>query len=279
MTGFDLTPNRFSSPVLIHVATAPRPRYPAAPQRKLYVSAASEMTKRPLNHSVVHQHEVLRPQECESVRDRVISLREHWTQRSDAGDFFTLGAAAYLDAPTRRDAYITTAQTLNSVLRENFEWLYERVRDGFEQVLGQPVSYTCDCALPGFHIFVFSGDDQSSDRPATRAHFDLQWMHAMPGPPPEETLSFTLLVEEPSGGSSMEIWPAHKNAVRANFNALQYAAAQPSTTLRYSRGYMVVHDGLLLHAIGRASIAAPKGTRITLQGHGARTSEGWKFYW
>jgi hypothetical protein len=221
---------------------------------------------------------VLRPKECEAVRERVVALREHWTRRSE-GDFFTLGAAAYLDAPARLDAYTKIAQTLNPVLRENFEWLYERVRGGLEQVLGQPVSYTCECALPGFHIFLFSGDDQSSDRPATRAHFDLQWMHAMPGHPPEETLSFTLLVEEPSGGSSMEIWPAHKNAVPSNFNALQYAATHSSRTLRYSPGYMVVHDGLLLHAIGQASIAAPRGTRITLQGHGARSSEGWKLYW
>jgi hypothetical protein len=104
-------------------------------------------------------------------------------------------------------------------------------------------------------------------------------MHAMPGHPPEETLSFTLLVEEPSGGSSMEIWPAHRNAIPPNFNALQYAATHSSRTLLYSPGYMVVHDGLLLHAIGRASIAAPRGTRITLQGHGARSSGGWKLYW
>ena len=228
---------------------------------------------------VVNQHEVLRLQECETTRDRVFALREHWTPRAESGDFFTLGAAAYLDAPAHRETYLRAAKAFNPVLRGNFEWLYERLRSGFEELLGQPVSYHDECALPGFHVFVYQGEDHSNDKPSSRAHFDLQWLHAMPGCRPEETLSFTLLIDEPSGGSSMEIWPAHHNAVHAGFNALQHAATYPSQTLRYSRGHMLVHDGLLLHAIGRASIAAPKGHRITFQGHGTKFSHGWKLYW
>jgi hypothetical protein len=239
----------------------------------------SIVSQRSPDHIVVSQHEVLRLQECETTRDRVFALREHWTERSEAGSFFTLGAAAYLDAPAHRDIYIRAAQASNPVLRGSFEWLYERMRRGFEELLGQPVSYDDECALPGFHIFVFQGGDQSQDKPAGRAHFDLQWLHAIPGCRPEETLSFTLPIEEPSGGSSMEIWPAHYTTVKIDFNALQYAATYPSRALRYSRGQMVVHDGLLLHAIGCASISAPKGHRITLQGHGIKVSDRWKLYW
>jgi hypothetical protein len=239
----------------------------------------SIVSQRSPDYIAVNNHEVLRIQECEAVRDMVFALRDHWTQRSEAGNFFTLGAAAYLDAPAHRETYLGAAKAINPVLRGNFDWLYERVRRGFEELLARPVSYDPEYALPGFHIFVYQGEDQSLDRPSTRAHFDMQWMQAMPGRPPEETVSFTLLIEEPSGGSSMEIWPVHSNAIHRAFDALQYAAAYPSQTLRYSRGYMVVHDGLLLHAIGRASIAAPKGHRITFQGHGARVSDDWKLYW
>lgn len=239
----------------------------------------SIVPQRSLEYIAVTQHEVLRFQECDTTRDRVFALREQWTQRSEAGSFFTLGAAAYLDAPEHRETYLRAAMAINPVLRGNFDWLYERVRRGFEEVLGQSVAYDDECALPGFHIFVFQGEDQSRDKPSSRAHFDMQWMHAMPGCQPEETLSFTLLVEEPSGGSSMEIWPAHSNAVPAGFNALLHASTYPSRIVRYSRGYMVVHDGLLLHAIGRASIAAPSGHRITFQGHGAKISHSWKLYW
>jgi hypothetical protein len=107
----------------------------------------------------------------------------------------------------------------------------------------------------------------------------MQWMHAMPGCRPDETLSFTLPVEEPSGGCSLAIWPVHHDAVKPDFDALTHAANTPAQTLRYTRGHMVVHDGLLLHAIGAASVAAPKGYRITFQGHGVKVSGNWKLYW
>jgi hypothetical protein len=230
-----------------------------------------------LDNMTISQHEVLRLPECETIREQVLALREHWTLRG--GSFFTLGAAAYLDAPGRHDFYLSAAKALNPMLSQNFHWLYERVRAGFEEVLAQPVSYDDECALPGFHIFMLQGEDRSQDRPATRAHFDMQWMHAMPGRPPEQTLSFTLLVEEPSGGSSMEIWPVHTSGLDPRVDVRQYAATCPSQTLRYSPGYMVVHDGLLLHAIGRAGIPAPVGRRITFQGHGIKALSGWKLYW
>jgi hypothetical protein len=229
--------------------------------------------------TVVSQHEVLRLTECEKVRDQVFSLREYWKSRSPNVGFFTLGAASYLDAVERRDAYFESAREINPILRANFDWLCERVRKGFEDLLGKPVSFGDRYALPGFHIFEYFGTDISDDKPSTRAHFDMQWAHAMPGRRPEKTLSFTLPIEEPTGGSALEIWPVHCDAVRPDFDALKYAATNPSQTLRYVLGQMVVQDGLLLHAIGCSSIATPKGYRITFQGHGAKDSEGWKLYW
>lgn len=235
--------------------------------------------QRCLDPGLISRHEVLRSRECETVRDQVFALEKHWKSRSDVGGFFTLGAASYLDAVGSRDVYLEEARKTGPSLWASFDWLYERVRKGFAGLFGQPVSYTEDCALPGFHIFEYQGVDQTNDKPSSRAHFDMQWMHAMPVSRPEETLSFTLPIEEPSGGSSMEVWPVRCDAVRPDFNALKYAAIYPSQTIRYSRGEMVVHDGLRLHAIGLASIAAPRGYRITLQGHGVRGSEGWKLYW
>jgi hypothetical protein len=235
--------------------------------------------RRSLEPNVVSQHEVLRPAECDAARDQVLALKRHWQPRSKQGHFFTLGVASYLDAAGRHAAYLEEAREINRILRANFDWLCERVRAGFETLLGQPVSYSEACALPGFHIFRYDGGDQSGDLPSGRAHFDMQWTHAMPGCRPEETLSFTLPIEEPSGGCSLAIWPVHLDTVKPGFDAVAYAANTPSQTLRYARGHMVVHDGLLLHAIGTASIAAPKGYRITFQGHGAKVSGNWKLYW
>jgi hypothetical protein len=243
------------------------------------VAHQSIVQRRSLEPHVVSRHEVLRLGECEAARDQVFALERHWRPRSEEGNFFTLGAASYLDAPGDHDAYLKHAREMNRILRTNFDWLFERVRAGFEGLLEQPVSYSEECALPGFHIFFYAGGDQSSDRPSGRAHFDMQWMHAMPGCRPDETLSFTLPVEEPSGGCSLAIWPVHLDAIKPGFDALTYAANTPARTLRYARGRMVVHDGLLLHAIGAASTAAPKGYRITFQGHGVKVSGIWKLYW
>jgi hypothetical protein len=236
-------------------------------------------TPRFLAPTSVSQHEVLRLRECDAIRDQILSLERLWTPRGEGGGFFTLGAAAYLDAPGQRDAYLKAAQKGNPLLRENFSWLYERVRSGFEDLLEQPVSYDDEWPLPGFHVFTYQGADLSGDRPSIRAHFDMQWMHAMPSHLPAATLSFTLPIEEPTGGCSLEIWPAHCHSVPPNFDVRKYAETSPSQTLRYSRGVMVVHDGLQLHAIGVGSVATPVGYRITFQGHGVRGPEGWKLYW
>jgi hypothetical protein len=61
--------------------------------------------------------------------------------------------------------------------------------------------------------------------------------------------------------------------------ARDYAARHPWQRVTYERGRIVVHDGYVLHAIGPASDPAPLGYRITLQGHGVRTSIGWMLYW
>jgi hypothetical protein len=225
------------------------------------------------------QHDILTEDECASVRDAVLRLEEHWTQRS-RGHFFTLCAASYLDAPGRRDAYLAAAKAANPLLHESFEGLLERVRRFFEELLGEPVYFDHQYALPGFHVFVLHGADRSQDSPAPRAHFDLQWTHVFPGHVPSGTLSFTLPIEEPTGGASMALWHArYQDAVHMGFSAGQYASRHPWQTLAYTRGRVVVHDGLVLHAIGAAGVAAPAGLRVTMQGHGLRLSEGWLLYW
>jgi hypothetical protein len=240
---------------------------------------SSIVRRRPLAPTFLSQHEVLRPRECDVVRDQVLSLRQYWKSRSSYGQFFTLGVASYLDAVEGHDAYLQEARGTNQILLAHYDWLFERIKRGFEDLLGRPVSYCEAFALSGFHIFVHKGANETNDRPSSRAHFDMQWVHAMPGQRPEQTLSFTLPIEEPLGGCSLEIWPVHADMVPPGFDALKYAASVPSQTLQYARGQMVVHDGLLLHAIGRASIARPNGYRITLQGHGVRVFGGWKLYW
>jgi hypothetical protein len=221
------------------------------------------------------QHDILDAIECEKTRDEVFAHRDRWTPRSERGTFFTLGAASYLDAPRQRDLYLQATRAMNTLLDSSFGWLHQRVKEFFEGLLDEPVFFDHRYALPGFHIFVLNGGDRSQDNVAARAHFDLQYMHAIPEQAPQGTLSFTLPIEEPSGGASMEIWHArYEDAVRLGFSALEYASTHDPQSVAYVRGRIVVHDGFILHAVGRAATDA-KGFRISLQGHGVRSALGW----
>jgi hypothetical protein len=226
------------------------------------------------------QHDILNSGECDRARDQVIALRDNWTKRSDGGGFFTLGAAAYLDGPHQHSSYLAAASEINPVLSHSFDWLHERVRQFFEEFFGEAVFFDPQFAAPGFHVFVFNGHNQSQDNVARRAHFDLQWMQAMPGAVPSAVLSFTLLVEEPTGGASMALWHArYEQAARLGVTAVEYASKHSPQIVRHSRGRILVHDGYALHAIGPSCEAAPTGLRITLQGHGVRLQRGWLLYW
>ncbi|MGB8842347.1 MAG: hypothetical protein WCC64_14905 [Aliidongia sp.] len=231
------------------------------------------------NQVMLSQHDILDEKACLQIRERVFSLNANWTRRSDSG-FFTLGTASYLDAPQRHAEYLKAASATNPILEAHFEDLYRLVQQFLQQVLGEAVFYDQTYALPGFHVFSYDGRNVGEDNVAVRAHYDLQWMQAIPGLVPSGTLSFTLPIDEPSGGASLEIWHVrYQEAVKLGFSAVEYASTHTSQVIKYQRGRMVVNDGMVLHAIGRASTHAPKGYRITLQGHGVRTPDGWLLYW
>jgi hypothetical protein len=225
------------------------------------------------------QHDVLDPDDCAQICERVVALQNRWTARTP-GSFYTLGAASYLDATESHGAYIASAREANPILQDNFAVTLEQVREFFEEFFGEPVFYNRYCALPGFHIFILKGTNRSRDDVSSRAHFDLQWMQAIPGQVPQGTLSFTLPIEQPSSGASLAVWPArYRDAVSLGFAARDYAKRHPWQRVTYQRGRIVIHDGYILHAIGPAADPTPRGYRITLQGHGVRMPKGWMLYW
>lgn len=234
--------------------------------------------KRTLPHRV-DECALLDDQECREIRDRVIGLRAHWTNRRGSF-FFTLGAAAYLDGEHDREPYLSAARTANPILVAHFMPLLERVRSSLECFLHLPVVFDESLALPGFQIFVFDGRDQRHDNPAARAHFDLPWLRVLPHTTPDQFLSFTLLIDEPTGGASLQMWNARFESARtANVSAAEFASNHKFESMLYSWGELIAHDGLTLHAIGRSLVATPRGYRITLQGHGLLLNSRWLIYW
>lgn len=225
------------------------------------------------------QHAILSAADCAEIRDRVVALGGRWRRRSDTG-FYTLGAASYLDGQQGLPAYLELAAATNGLLRETFPDVLEKIRSFFAMTLGEPVHFDEDYALPGFHVFAFDGADCSRENPSERAHFDLQWRLLGLPQEPEQTVSFTVPIELPTGGGSMYVWHTrYSDAVRLGLSARTFARKQRPQVVSYEPGRAVIHDGFLLHAIGSASIPTPSGYRITLQGHAFRSAQQWVIYW
>ena len=180
-----------------------------------------------------------------------------------------------MDAAKDFALYKAAAQTTNKILLEHFGGLYDRVVEFLRELLDDLLDL--ERAVPGFHVFVLRGEDRSKDNPAQRAHFDLQWRLAYPGFNPEGTLSFTLTVATPTGGAGLAMWPLRWNEL--NRDAHSRVLEQPPQVAPYALGRLVLHDGLMLHAIGAAGTARATGHRITLQGHGIRWGGRWWLYW
>jgi|HubBroStandDraft_1064217.scaffolds.fasta_scaffold00005_100 hypothetical protein len=228
--------------------------------------------------AVVTQHAFLSAPQCQQIRDRVLALEPRWIRRADT--FFTLGIASYLDAPGRLAEYERQAALHNQVLKSGFDDLYQLLSRFLGSLLGGMVFFDETYSLPGFHVFLVNGYDRSRENVAASAHFDLQWMSAIPEWRGTRTLSFTVPIELPSGGASMEVWHfRHEDALEQRVGAREYAAAHPSQRVPYAPGRMVINDGRMLHAIGRGTDPNPFGRRITLQGHGIETPDGWLLYW
>lgn len=102
--------------------------------------------------TVLNEFRLLTSAECSHWCDVVLSASSHWKRRARGIDFYTLGAAYYLDV----DAFVSYSLRLgkmNPVLNELFAGLYGLVLGRFEQVFGCPFCFHDGLALPGFHVF------------------------------------------------------------------------------------------------------------------------------
>lgn len=227
---------------------------------------------------IVQQDDFLSPDQCADIAAKVLSLEKHWEPRLGPYQFATLGCAAYLDG---EEHYDEKSSQLNGLLLDAFGDVYERVRLYFSQLLQGEVYYHPAYAYPGFHLFHFQGVDVVQDKPAERAHFDYQFAKVFPdyAAMTRFPLTFTIPVEEPSAGSSLEMWELRPEGhAEIGYEHKRYARSHPSRTIPYALGRIATHDGLNLHAMG----AIPSGTtgrRMTLQGHAFPTDRGWLLYW
>lgn len=233
--------------------------------------------------------EILTPAQCDEICTAVHHLRRHWTQVNAGTNFYTLGAASYIEFCRPGEAaerYYGKARALNPVLRQHFPGIMEHLRATLETYLGAPVAFAEQFGRPGFHIWL---TDAIPLEPSASVHFDLQYQK-LGWPAPAEVdygrpLSFTLPLRLPAGGGGVNVWDIHyretEEAARRNepFDVEGLRRVRALARYPYARGRLVLHSGHFLHQIAPAEEVRPGDERITMQGHAMRCAGRWLVYW
>lgn len=228
------------------------------------------------------QLEVLDASECARALQEVEALRERWTRRNPMFPFFTLGAASYIDAAASREGYKERARRDNEILAARFGWLLERVRSTLETVLGAPVDWQPNAALPGFHIYLAH---KIFEQPIASIHCDSQYElidWAGCGEPDfREVASFTLALALPRHGGGLNVFDLHRRQARdLDGEAFARRVRESAMTYHpYRVGSMVLHSGHVMHQAAPGRDIQPDERRITLQGHCLRAGDRWYAYW
>jgi hypothetical protein len=226
----------------------------------------------------------------------------HWTRRQMFPlDFYTLGAASYIDAVADVEDYVARAAALNPLLQERFAALYDAVFAALGPVFG-PCALHDPLAYPGFHVFghrpghannlvtlramedlsaSIHSDRQFEPHTAVWSRFtavDLQ-----------NTMTFTLALELPSRGGGLCFWgePAlscydddgeYARFVRTEVDFRGKKGVEPPSVIPYRVGSLFYFLGLGRHVIAPSWALSTTDRRITLQGHGVRADGIWRLY-
>lgn len=258
-------------------------------QRREDVDARSSMTasgklgEHDNTGIVIKALDLLTEQQCAEVRSVVHELRPHWVQRHPLLPFYTLGAASYLDAPNGNGAiYYTRAMQYNSLLRERFHWLYDRLVVVLADELRAPVVYSNQFALPGFHVFLATN---LCEQPVAAIHRDLHY-RLLHWDSPDEidvtmTISFTLAIALPEAGGGLNVWDLRPwDLMYAPGHTLrELIRGSKKTYFPYQPGRLMLQRGDVFHQIAPTPKVQPEDERITLQGHGVRYRGLWHLYW
>lgn len=221
----------------------------------------------------------LSPNDCESIKQRVHDLKQHWVARIDEKiPFYTLGAASYLDAQEKKDArYRGIAKRINPILKTHFADLYDRLVHVISQATGLKTDYDEALALPGFHIFLYS---ELFTQPLASKHFDLQFelidWKGYRSVDFAHPISYTLAITLPKSGGGMYCWNIYYDTETASSKT---EGNEIQNLIEYQQGKLVLHAGLMLHQIAPIKDIDQADERITLQGHGLICDGVLRLYW
>ncbi len=232
----------------------------------------------------VQDIDLLTPEECTQVRDKIHSLRDAWIERRPDVPFYTLGAASYLDAAKNGfAAYKEQLDRSNPILHEHFGWLHEKVASCMEEVLGEPMGFDHRIGLPGFHIFLAH---ERFTRPMASLHYDLQFESidwtGIGTPDHRRHLSMTLTIRLPKDGGGLRVWDINNLEMQdltLEERKKKVEGKRKPDYHPYAEGKMALHSGHQLHQIAPTKRMVDGDERITLQAHALPVDGKWLGYW
>lgn len=225
---------------------------------------------------------VFSEEECKKIVEGVFELKDSWRHRDQMLDtpFYTLGTAAYLDAREEFEPYTKLAQEENKILMQKFDWIYPRLQEKIQEVMGCETYFDPRFALPGFHVFL--SDIFFEDEEYAALHYDIQQEYLdWQGEKSEDLISFTISIELPSNGGGLFTWEVYGQETDFMDEEETDAFVRKHERIfhKYKVGNMAVHSGQLFHQMSPMLDVQEEDKRITLQGHGTKIKGKYCLYW
>ena len=258
--------------------------------------------------------DVLNQEQIDIVLKDIDALSDWWIPRgiysSDCGfnenqenpvDFYTLGAATYIDGITSIEEYYRYTKEQNPVFAQYFGGLYRELMVAFDKVIGKCALWDY-LAYPGFHVFSAKPNEPPKmatkmymEQPSATIHLDLQhekheflFDNSFKEIDYENVLSFTLPLVVPKNGGGLNTWEEESmkqyeidNEYTKHMKELDYSQwgdyGEP-TVVPYTAGKMFWFTGKLVHQIAPGFNLDFNDKRISLQGHGVKCDGNWILY-
>lgn len=212
-------------------------------------------------------------EEIKKTIEKIFEFKDQWTLRGNYFEeipFYSLGAAGYMDLSEHGpEFYKKQFQKTNSLLKENFSWLYKKVFSALKEKYQKDFELFDNAAYPGFHIFL--NNDVFEIALASR-HVDLQykdidWQGITVDP--SKSISFTLYLELPKNGGGVYYWDLYyEDLCDMNLQKREEVIHANERKLKtFNEGDMFIHNGHQYHQIAPFFDIEPEDQRISLQGH------------
>ncbi len=223
-------------------------------------------------------------EEAKGIVEIVDGLSCSYTSRfmENGLEFWTLGTSVYIDLD---GAHGDGSRENKKIMLRELESFYDRVFGVLSSHFGVPVMSPDFVNLPGFHIFKNLEGLPRGVPYGGAIHKDRQFVSSLFDFPFTDILSFTMILEEPSLGSSVNYWEDESLSGRMKTKffcgeeeSLQQVFLEEVKQYDYVVGEICVHDGQTLHQISNMVDVSEGERRISLQGHGVLTEEGYVVY-